>query len=917
MKLNLLTLVLWLSFPVITYAQEVDLKTKDQVLQKFADTLLTAIQEENTSKIMGLYGQKMTYEDWVDTFKLYKEKNSRKMSDQDISYVARKTFKNHCYHEIEKSLWQKLYPKKAKDSKAWDQWKTRRETRKTDLIKHIKEVFADIKSHKIDLDRLTIVHIEFFRKKDKSFYDLHRESDVYFLFTDQKKSFYLKVEDLIKTTREPVINYKIEFTLKKPTPLHGKSKPSTHTASNAQTVAKECHISLNYKYGHHMEIKNNLGVSMKDPKDAKNIICLMNMKKFMQISKERKVKFTYQEKDQTIVYKSQKYQVVSENESSKVNPKTNSSIPTVYILQQNQEKYIKVDDLYQDEYTYFIYRGTFSIRTHNGKHVSKSLRITKNIHSCESKVKGECSSCQLKVLSNKFPKRQKKGVTYKGVKVNVSKLKDTPVTHHCFIKKSEALKLLAKLSYGAEIIDPNSQGKTKGSRKIKVNHKHLTLQFLDREREVKPHGEYNTLHPYLIRALKQDKKEYINIWDICKKFTYLECSQSTKKDQYTYTIQDQNQSLIKKCTRSHKDSCLKVADLFNHNKAYIKDLSKLKKTLQKACKRNTNEACFELGKLYHRGVNLKKDYKRAEKYYNQSCTRSYLPACEQLYWIASYYNEGKKVKKDHQKAKGLLESSCKNGYMASCNDLGVQYLVGKNGSQKDTKLTLIYFKQACDQKFVVSCRNLALIHTNGNVKKDLSYAFKIYNKACQLKDGKSCYKLASMYRKGKGTKVNYDQMRMAYEQACEYDYMSACNSLAWHLYSGKLIPQDYDESLKLHKKSCQGKVWEACRELATSFYKKGIAVKKDDQKAYNLYQKACRHNHAHSCNQLAWSLFHGEGVQKDLGQSANFFEKSCTKGYLKGCTQVSKMYTKGEGVSIDLVKAKEFAKRAKKKKNKK
>jgi TPR repeat protein len=41
--------------------------------------------------------------------------------------------------------------------------------------------------------------------------------------------------------------------------------------------------------------------------------------------------------------------------------------------------------------------------------------------------------------------------------------------------------------------------------------------------------------------------------------------------------------------------------------------------------------------------------------------------------------------------------------------------------KKNGDMTIKYYEKACDQDFVISCRNLGLIHKNGQVKKDLKY----------------------------------------------------------------------------------------------------------------------------------------------------------------------------------------------------
>ena len=193
------------------YAESDELKTTDQSLQDFAAQLLKALQDKNMDKMFELHAQKMTYQDWLETWKLFKKVNRTRMSDEDVSYAARKSFKNHCYDPIEKAFWQKLYPEQAETDKSWKKWQKRTKKRRANVTEKIEKILKKIKKYEIDLQKTKLTHIEFKRKKDQTRYPLHTPSDVKFFFTDQSNHFALEVDDLLKTSKAVIIDYSIKF----------------------------------------------------------------------------------------------------------------------------------------------------------------------------------------------------------------------------------------------------------------------------------------------------------------------------------------------------------------------------------------------------------------------------------------------------------------------------------------------------------------------------------------------------------------------------------------------------------------------------------------------------------------------------------------------------------------------------------
>ena len=59
-----------------------------------------------------------------------------------------------------------------------------------------------------------------------------------------------------------------------------------------------------------------------------------------------------------------------------------------------------------------------------------------------------------------------------------------------------------------------------------------------------------------------------------------------------------------------------------------------------------------------------------------------------------------------------------------------------------------------------------------------------------------------------------------------------------------------------------------------ALYDKGNGVEKNEQKAVELYKKACDGGEVHGCSNLGTMYANGNGVEKDFGKAAHLFKKS-------------------------------------------
>ena len=74
-----------------------------------------------------------------------------------------------------------------------------------------------------------------------------------------------------------------------------------------------------------------------------------------------------------------------------------------------------------------------------------------------------------------------------------------------------------------------------------------------------------------------------------------------------------------------------------------------------------------------------------------------------------------------------------------------------------------------------------------------------------------------------------------------------------------------------------------------AMYEYGNGVEKNQQKAAQLYKKACDGGNMRGCRNLGVMYEEGDGVEKDLGKAAELFKKACDFGLEEACKEYKKI----------------------------
>ena len=102
--------------------------------------------------------------------------------------------------------------------------------------------------------------------------------------------------------------------------------------------------------------------------------------------------------------------------------------------------------------------------------------------------------------------------------------------------------------------------------------------------------------------------------------------------------------------------------------------------------------------------------------------------------------------------------------------------------------------------------------------KQYDNAFKLFNEACDLGNGGSCYNLGLMYKKGDGVKQDKFKAVELYRKACDLGNGDGCNNLGVMYSKGEGIRQDIKKAKELYGKACDLKVEVGCENYASMNY---------------------------------------------------------------------------------------------------
>lgn len=154
-----------------------------------------------------------------------------------------------------------------------------------------------------------------------------------------------------------------------------------------------------------------------------------------------------------------------------------------------------------------------------------------------------------------------------------------------------------------------------------------------------------------------------------------------------------------------------------------------------------------------------------------------------------------------------------------------------------------------------------------------------------------------------GASAASDQ-KASFEKGCNEGNIIACYNLGiMHDEGYANLIEDDNKAIELYLKACDSNYYDACSRAAF-LYEEGNNVELDMKKAFKLYAKACGGNDGYACHNVAVYLSKNEN-QAIKKLSINFYDKACTDGYADSCIIMGRIYRDSKSLTRDYKKAKE------------
>jgi hypothetical protein len=173
--------------------------------------------------------------------------------------------------------------------------------------------------------------------------------------------------------------------------------------------------------------------------------------------------------------------------------------------------------------------------------------------------------------------------------------------------------------------------------------------------------------------------------------------------------------------------------------------------------------------------------------------------------LAVLLEQGRFTKRDENRAGVLFGRACDSGVQQGC--LGLVQFMRSGG--RDVML------RACDQKDGASCFILGSLFSSGyGLPKDPTMAFELFQKSCDMGWWRGCGRLGVSYLVGQGTAVNPPLAIANFEKGCGGENAASCWEAAQFYHSGKFGRNDELLASQRRQQACDLGLKTACQQAA-------------------------------------------------------------------------------------------------------
>ena len=255
------------------------------------------------------------------------------------------------------------------------------------------------------------------------------------------------------------------------------------------------------------------------------------------------------------------------------------------------------------------------------------------------------------------------------------------------------------------------------------------------------------------------------------------------------------------------------------------------------------------------------------------------------------------VDRDVAEAVNWFRKAAEQGHPGGQHELGFRYRYGE-GVPQDTKEAVKWFRSAAEQGLAPAQCELGLCYLHGiGVPKDFEKSVEWFRKAAEQGFAPGQHELGFRYYHGDGVPQNRVEAYGWIRKAAEQDFLPSMHELGLCYLRGTGVVQDEAEAMKwLHKAADQGDI--RTLDFFASRYLRGIGVPQDVAEAMKWYRKLADAEQEHPVERqrlnarllLGTRYFEGNGVPQDFVEAKKWLRKVAEEQ--PGNTNVRNMLSK-------------------------
>ena len=289
----------------------------------------------------------------------------------------------------------------------------------------------------------------------------------------------------------------------------------------------------------------------------------------------------------------------------------------------------------------------------------------------------------------------------------------------------------------------------------------------------------------------------------------------------------------------------------------------------------------ELADMYLYGYGIEEDEEEGVKWLKKSAESGYWRSMDEL---ANCYFNGIGVSQDKLKAIDLYKRVYELGSGEAANRIGVIY-----SNQNNSEEAVGWYRKGFEKGYDWSGYNLADCYSNGiGVSQDELKALELYKKVYELggsASGEAANRIGLIYDENQN---NSEEAVKWYRKGFEKGYDWSGYNLALSYSNGTGVPQDKQKALELYKEvydlenSASGS---SANAIGNVYYRQN-----DYEESIEWYNKGIEKNSGWAYYNLADCYYNGNGVKKDKNKAYELYKKAAELGIEKATSIINNWY---------------------------